>query len=191
MKKFLAVFLLLTLVVGVFVFVGCGDKEVTADKLTVKFDPKGGAAIADLDIDENSLATLPTPTREGFVFQGWFMDEDFQTEATIAGLKEKLKDGTITIYAKWDAATPPTPASLTVHFNAKGGDAVQDTSIQADTAYTLPTARRDGFNFGGWFFEESYQTAVTVDGLKAKIADGTVTIYAKWTEKSVTLSFNT
>lgn len=191
MKKFLAVFLLLTLVVGVFVFVGCGDKEVTADKLTVKFDPKGGAAIADLDIDENSLATLPTPTREGFVFQGWFMDEDFQTEATIAGLKEKLKDGTITIYAKWDAATPPTPASLTVHFNAKGGDAVQDTSIQADTAYTLPTARREGFNFGGWFFEESYQTAVTVDGLKAKIADGTVTIYAKWTEKSVTLSFNT
>ena len=191
MKKFLAIFLLLTLVVGVFVFVGCGDKEVTADKLTVKFDPKGGAALADLEIDEGSLATLPTPTKEGFVFQGWFMDEDFQTEATISGLKEKLKEGTITIYAKWEAEVPPTPASLTVHFNAKGGDAVQDATIQADTAYTLPTASRGGFNFGGWYFEENYQTAVTVDGLKAKISDGTVTVYAKWTEKSVNLSFNT
>jgi len=194
MKKILSIFLLLTLVIGVFVFVGCDNKDttVTADKLTIKFTPLNGATIDDLEIQADSDVTLPTITRDGFTFRGWYFDETYETAVTVEGLKAKLKEGTITIYAKWEENTPPAPATLTVQFNVKGGNAVTNASIQADSTYTLPTATRDGFNFKGWFFEEGYQTEVTVDALKAKVgAQNSVTVYAKWEEKTVTLRFDT
>ena len=190
MKRVLSILIVLLLVGGIFVFVGCGDKDTPVEKLTIKFEPLNDAAIADLEIEAESTFTLPTPTREGFVFQGWFLEDTYQTQATVDSLKQMLKEGNVTLYAKWEEATPPAPPTLTVRFNAKGGNAVADATLQADTTYTLPDASREGYNFRGWFFEEGYQTAVTVDGLKAKIADREVTIYAKWEEKTITLNFD-
>lgn len=190
MKRVLSILIVLLLVGGIFVFVGCGDKETTVEKLTIKFEPLNDAAIADLEIKADSTFSLPSPTREGYVFQGWFLEDTYQTQATVDSLKQMLKEGNVTLYAKWEEDVPPAPTGLTVHFNAKGGNAVTDATLQADTEYTLPVATREGYDFKGWFFEEGYQTAVTVEGLKAKIADGATTIYAKWEEKTVTLSFN-
>ncbi len=191
MKRVLSILIVLLLVGGIFVFVGCGDKETTVEKLTIKFEPLNDAAIADLEIKADSTFTLPTPTREGYVFQGWFLEDTYQTQATVDSLKQMLKEGNVTLYAKWDEDVPPAPTGLTVHFNAKGGNAVTDATLQADTEYTLPVATREGYDFKGWFFEEGYQTAVTVEGLKAKIADGATTIYAKWEEKQLVVQFNT
>ena len=189
MKRVLSILIVLLLVGGIFVFVGCTDKyETPVDKLTIKFEPLNDAQIADLEIEAESTFTLPTPEKAGFVFQGWFLDEEYQTRATVDGLKQMLKEGNVTLYAKWEEEAP---TALTIHYNVKGGSAVADATIEAETEYALPTSEKTGYIFRGWFFEEQYQTAVTVDGLKAKIPTGSTTVYAKWEEKQLEVRYNT
>ena len=189
MKRVLSILIVLLLVGGIFVFVGCTDKDETpVDKLTIKFEPLNDAQIADLEIEAESTFTLPTPEKAGFVFQGWFLDEEYQTRATVDGLKQMLKEGNVTLYAKWEEEAP---TALTIHYNVKGGNAVADATIEAETEYALPTSEKTGYIFRGWFFEEQYQTAVTVDGLKAKIPTGSTTVYAKWEEKQLEVRYNT
>lgn len=47
---------------------------------------------------ESGTVTLQDPTREGFVFQGWYSDESFENKVSSI---QALTDGDITLYAKW------------------------------------------------------------------------------------------
>ncbi len=58
---------------------------------------------------------LGEPTREGFVFVGWFTDEDFNTPITEIA---KGQTGNLTLYAKW---TPDIPLGITVDMPKDNG----------------------------------------------------------------------
>ncbi|MBQ2942390.1 MAG: InlB B-repeat-containing protein [Clostridia bacterium] len=65
---------------------------------TVKFDTAGGSEVTSAKIAYgDALGEISAPTREGYVFDGWFLDKEFTTEVTA---ESKVK-GNITLYARW------------------------------------------------------------------------------------------
>ncbi len=75
------------------------------DKTLVTFNLNGGSDVCDgnaVMVDNVKTYTLPTPTRAGYIFKGWY---------TNAGLTERFNaskytrtDGILSLYAKWQGA---------------------------------------------------------------------------------------
>ena len=65
---------------------------------TVKFETNGGAAIKNQSVIRNAKVKEPSaPSREGYVFDGWFIDSEFSEKYDFAAKVTK----NITLYAKW------------------------------------------------------------------------------------------
>lgn len=79
--------------------------------LTVTLDTLGGDALDNVTIQKryaNALGSqLPTPTRAGYVFQGWFFDSNL-TQPLAA---ENIPSDDFTLYAKW-AQDVPAPTGV-------------------------------------------------------------------------------
>ena len=66
----------------------------------IKFESNGGSAVPDRDVrPEEEFGVLPTPTKDGYVFEGWF-NQDFSVAYTEDMICPQNIDGT-TFYAKW------------------------------------------------------------------------------------------
>lgn len=68
---------------------------------TLTYDPKGGT------LDETTLTArpgerigVPVPVREGYTFEGWYLDEEYQQS-----FGETMPDHDLTVYAKWEQQT--------------------------------------------------------------------------------------
>jgi uncharacterized repeat protein (TIGR02543 family) len=121
------------------------------------------------------LASLPTPTRTGYRFDGWYNFSTPKIETS------KVYTANTTIFAKW------TKIGIVITFNANGGAVSPDAAV-ADAngkLASLPTPTRTGYRFDGWYTAYSGGTKVTIDD--AYITDKT--IYAQWT-RSYTITFN-
>ena len=154
--------------------------EIT--KYTVTFNTNGGTTVAAQKIESGKTATEPTaPTKDGYIFGGWFTDSNFATAFTFS---TAIKSD-ITLYAKWTLIT------YTVTFNTNGGTEVASQKIESGKTATEPTApTKDGYTFGGWFTDSNFATAFTFS--TAITAD--ITLYAKWIEASkptYTVTFST
>ncbi len=73
-------------------------------KPVIKFESNGGEEFKDIVVSSKDEIVLPTPTQDGFVFDGWYIDE----ELTVPFNPEMQLDDTVTLYAKWNkvADTP-------------------------------------------------------------------------------------
>ena len=135
-----------------------------------------------------TYGTLPTPTRRGYKFDGWW------TTKTTGG-KQVTKDtvcyasGNFTLYARWTAL-----ASYTITLNPNGGNCTTSniTVYYSQTYGALPTPTREGYTFDGWWTTKAtggkQVTASTVC-----YATGNFTLYARWTalaSYTVTLNSN-
>ena len=143
---------------------------------TITFNPTGGTVSQpSATTDTNGrLTTLPTPTRSGYTFSGWF---------TAAGGGTKIITTTIfsgndTIYAQWTAnggntgggpATPGTPSTNTVGGSDVTTPAGKNPVPNGDGSVTLP---------GGGTIITGGDKGVTVDAPEGTTVDknGNVTI---------------
>ncbi|MBR7184099.1 MAG: InlB B-repeat-containing protein [Clostridia bacterium] len=144
---------------------------------TVTFNANGGtASAATMTTGRSSkLATLPTATRDGYTFDGWYTAADEKVTANTVFYADT------TVKAKW-TAVPVTPTTYPITFDANGGMASAATmTTGADGKLTaLPTATRDGYTFDGWY--TAADEKVTVDTVFAV----DTTVKAKWTAVPVT-----
>ena len=91
----------------------------------------------------------------------------------------------------------PEPNTYTVTFNANGGDGeMTQQPFTYDVEAELPenTFTRTGYQFNGWNTKADgsgtpYENKATVKNLTS-VNGGTVTLYANWTAKSYTVTFN-
>ena len=110
--------------------------------VTVTFNSEGGTAESSMSGPSGTTITLPTPTRSGYTFNGWFMRRERWHPRDLALHADKP----LTLYAQWTAN-----ASVTVTFNSEGGTAESSMSGPSGTTITLPTPTRSGYTFNGWF----------------------------------------
>jgi uncharacterized repeat protein (TIGR02543 family) len=141
----------------------------TVQTFTVTFDTGEGSAVDPQTIVYNLQATEPTPpTRTGFDFAGWYIDDQFTTAYDF----QSLVTTDITLYAKW------TVASFDVIFNTNGGSPVETQSITWNEPATEPAdPKRAGYIFAGWYGDEELTTAFDFETPIVAVT----TVYAKWT----------
>ena len=87
-----------------------------------------------------SSHTLPTLTRTGYTFLGWY-NENTKVESGNWSIASN-----VTLVSKWQANT------FTITFNSNGGS-ISPTSqtVTYDSPYTLPTPTWAGHTFSGWY----------------------------------------
>ncbi len=142
---------------------------------TVTFNANGGnvnPTVGTTGIDAK-LSSLPTPTREGYIFTGWFTAETGGTEVTL----NTVFDSDSTVYAQWSPQTIHI-----VKFHANGGTVSPDSShtLADSTLASYPEPTREGHAFEGWFTSATGGTKINAD----RKYDSHTTIYAQWTELS-------
>ncbi|MCU6711946.1 InlB B-repeat-containing protein [Paenibacillus sp. J5C_2022] len=122
-------------------------------------------------------------TNTGFTFTGW----DTVTGTTYAaGDTFTMDNANVTLYAKW------TINNYTVTFDKNGGDSAATpaakTVTHGGTVGSLPTPpARAGYTFSGWNTQAD-GNGTTFDAATAITND--MTVYAKWTMTSYTVTFD-
>lgn len=148
----------------------------------VTFNPNGGrvSQASKVVTIGKTYGTLPTPTRTGYSFDGWYTKEiggTNVTETTTVGTNPPA-----TLYAHW------TAKKYLVTLNANGGK-IDTTSGQVSTkSYTatygskynfLPRPiRTGGYNFDGWYTDQTNGTKVESDTTVTTTKDHI--LYAHW-----------
>ncbi|MBU1142882.1 MAG: InlB B-repeat-containing protein, partial [Firmicutes bacterium] len=178
MRKFL---MLITVLFFVFFIYSCtGSGEIS-----ISFEENGGTEVEDITVSTSSTSiSFPEPTREGYTFDGWYLDDALTQPFTIASL---LTNTTLTLYARWTSVA----STITITFEPNGGSAVAAISGVAGSSVTAPTnPTKTGFTFDGWYSDIALTTAYTF----TTMPESNITLYAKWTEDIVptkTISFET
>jgi uncharacterized repeat protein (TIGR02543 family) len=151
---------------------------------SVRFDANGGTVYPseNLVTYDSEYGELPTPTRTGYTFEGWFTSANGGTK--IDSSTKVAITSTQTLYARWTAQT------YTVTFNANGGSvSTTSKSVTYDTAYgDLPTPTRTGYSFVGWY-TSSYGDTMVTQSTVVRITEGQ-TLYAHWNVNTYQITFD-
>ncbi len=164
-----------------------GAASEAPSTLTVTLDPNGGAldegvSTAVSVTRGSTYGTLPSPSRTGYSFIGWYTDAT-NGHPVLSSTKVTATDDH-TLYARWkadpvvtfdvQAAGVTAPASQTVTW---GGTATDPSTLAVSDDWTIgSTSVRAGYSFRGWFTDAACTTPY--DFSTAVIADAT--LYAKW-----------
>jgi len=146
----------------------------------VTFDSQGGSAVDAQTVEEDELLTEPTaPTKTGYTFTGWYKEPecinpwDFDSDTLTAD---------VNLYAKW------TTNTYTVTFDSQGGSAVSSQMVEQGGLISKPkNPTREGYTFEGWYKESS---CINAWNFTNDTVTSNITLYAKWTEKSYTVSLS-
>jgi len=166
--------------------------------VTITFDGNGGILAEQIvpgqlpeDTYAAALASITTPTQNGFIFAGWNTAEDGSGAPITPNGPPFIPPTDITVYAQWT----PNPV-ITITFDSNGGTPITpqtanvttgDTYSTPITAVTQPT--QPGYLFQGWFTAQTggmqvlYTTVVTTTTNQ--------TLYAHWVaDPTITITFN-
>lgn len=129
-------------------------------------------------------------TRTGYTQTGWNTNSSGSggTHYDLSG--SYTNNSAVTLYPEWTANT------YTITYKDQGGTAFSGTHASGaptshtyGTATTLKTASKDGYTFGGWY-TTSACTGSAVTSLGATAYTANITLYAKWTIKTYTITYN-
>lgn len=158
-----------------------------SNKRTVVFNTNGhGSAISPASVAHGTKVSAPaSPSEYGYNFEGWYTDakctagNQFKFDADGRSTETITKD--ITLFAKW------TPKSYKVTFKTDKDTPYHEQSVAYKNFATKPSAPgKTGYIFDGWYEDEdchdafNFGTAIT----------GDITLYAKWTVNTYTVTVN-
>lgn len=160
---------------------------------TVTFDSDGGSAVTAQPVVSGGNATKPAdPTKEGYDFVDWYefsnnqmADEPFNFGTAITG--------DITLKAKWKPKPRPD-GQVTITFDKNCDDEVTGTLTPVSTVdgkvpkYELPSPKRTGYIFDGWYQEKDKDGNVSGEKVTydTKFPEDE-TVHAKWTIRDDTI----
>lgn len=122
-----------------------------------------------------TAVTLADPTRTGYTFGGWFTNADCTGDKVTEIPADATGDKAF--YAKWTA----NKYDVTFNLNYEGAETPESQTVTYDGTYgELPTPKRSGYKFLGWFTQATGGNKVTADN-KVSIT-AAQTLYAHWSE---------
>ena len=150
--------------------------------VNVSFNANGGSCpVSSQYVLSAYKNTLPTPTRSGYSFKGWYTAAKGGT--LIIPSKYYFKNGQ-RLYAQWKERT------YQITFNANGGKTptAKKTVTYNKTCGKLPTPTRTKGTFLGWYTAKTGGTKYTSSTVY-KVA-GNKTLYARWKMVQYKVTFN-
>jgi uncharacterized repeat protein (TIGR02543 family) len=158
-----------------------GTTSAAPSTYTVTFNANGGSTVSSQTVNEGSSITLPSTTRSGYTFNGWYTSSSGGTRVGGSG-NSYTPSSSITLYAQWTSSGGGT-TTYTVTFNANGGSTVSSQTVNAGSSITLPSTTRSGYTFNGWYTSSSGGTRVGGSG-NSYTPSSSVTLYAQWTQSA-------
>lgn len=129
-------------------------------------------------------------TRTGYTQTGWNTNSSGSGGTHYNLSASYTANAGTTLYPEW------TPNTYTITYKDQGGSAFSGTHESGyptthtyGTATSLKSASKDGYTFGGWF-TTSACTGSAVTSLGATSYTANITLYAKWTIKTYTITYN-
>ncbi len=127
----------------------------------IKFESNGGTSVESMngytgDVIENR--EMPTTTREGYTFEGWYAEPELTNK--VETLPEKYPAGTTTYYAKWTANTD-TKYTVEFYYQTEGNykNVADFTDERTGTTDTLAQVTENDKNPAqdkvGYVYDES------------------------------------
>jgi len=158
--------------------------NVISDVYTVSFNANGGTVSPNSKnvFYKNAYGTLPTPSKTGYNFSGWYTASSGGTKVETNTIVNKLSNHTL--YARW------SPKSYTITFNPNGGSVYPTSkSVQFGSTYgSLPTPSRSGYTFLGWYTASTGGSKISSYTYLTNASNQT--IYAHWESTQCTLYYN-
>ena len=162
-----------------------------ANSYTATFNSNGGGTPSPSTITKTygtQLGTLPTVSRTGYTFKGWFTQstggEKISTTTTMPA-------NNVTYYAQWTANT------YTIEYNANGGTGSTVSSSHTygvSKALTKNGFTKTGYTFLGWSKDKTATSATYTDEQSVVNISSTngekVILYAIWKINSYTVTYN-
>ncbi len=158
-----------------------------ANKYTVTLNPGEGTlpgGSSTITVTYGEYYVLPTPEREGYTFDGWYLGSEKITDTTLV---EITADAELT--ARWKVGNP-YDVDYVLGDNAKwptGANVVYQFTVE--DSFTLPTPVREGYTFIGWTGSNG-----TTPQMSVTVAAGTtedLQFTANWKVNSYTITFDT
>ena len=154
-----------------------------APTFNVVFDNQGhGTAPQAQQVLDKELATDPGDlTEKGYKFGGWYEDaactKSFEFEHT------QIEEDT-RVYAKWERLT----YNIAYDFDgANYNPADYPNTYHVDTVINLKQPVKEGYNFEGWFLDQSYNPNNLITHIQDTV--GNLALYAKWKRITYIISY--
>lgn len=144
----------------------------------VTFNSNGGSDVAAVEVIEGERLVSPNdPTREDYIFAGWFEKEDLSGEPYDF---DKVVTAPFTLYAKWllNEETAQFIRFVDHRLNTTNVVVANEAGVVAKP--TDPT--RAGYRFGGWFTTKRglTWTETAPFDFSQVVPEGGKTLYAYW-----------
>ena len=178
-KRFtISILCLLMLIVSMFAFSACGGK-VENFNLSFKVD---GESYSTISTNGSEIVTIPeNPTKEGYEFDGWYWDENVWSKPfTANSLLNAPISSDMSVYAKFDAI------SYDITYETDNGSHSNPVSYTIEDSFALSDAEKLGYNFVGWYSDDTYTTEVTNISVGSM---GAITLYAKYEVATYTITY--
>lgn len=119
-----------------------------------------------------NMEKLPSMSKDGYVFCGWYTDEELTNKYSFNVIEENCVD--IPLYPRWESEAE---AIKLVVKNATVAEPIFGFKV-GETIEELLPEEQEGKTFAGWYSDEALTTPFSFSD--EITTGGTVTVYAKW-----------
>lgn len=149
----------------------------TVKRVRIVFAPNGGRVNSGSKtvICGKTYGTLPTPTRRGYTFAGWYTAKSGGSRIGSSSVVRTTRNQTL--YARWKLVKYKIQYRLGKGTNSRSNPAGYTVTSRT---IVLKNPVRKGYTFKGWYSDPKFKKKVT------KIASGSTgsrKLYARWVRK--------
>lgn len=168
-----------TLILGLALFMVCllpaacsssqqTEQPVTSiAKYTVSFESNSGSSVESQKVTYGTKISVPTTSRNGYQFQGWYTDTNFQYPYNF----DISITNHLTLYAKWGKIHDVTFKNGTTIWDYQ--NVIDGKRVAAPKAIDT---NKSGYEFHGWYKDVNFQVPYDFD----TPVTNTLTLYGKW-----------
>lgn len=145
MRKILQISIIFVIIITLF---SCVDPDT--EFYHIYFESNGGSEVASLTVDQSIQISFPDdPIKNGYVFMGWFWDNDTFTDPVSEGTMILYEPNKLdlTVYAKWIEEEN----AVYITINSNGGPSLESFYAEKGSTITLPEVTRRGYTLNYWY----------------------------------------
>ena len=177
MKKLLV--LLAATIAASCVLFGCSKEPEKTVEYTVTFRSNLGSSIPAITVKEGDSITLPTPTRTGYMFDGWYSSSSGGFKYGDGGTVYVVHND-VTMQAQWTK-------TYTITFKYSTGVVIYKITVEYGETIALPSATNAGHTFDGWWTTPQYSVTAqngiyvgSYSDLYTHYDEDDITLWARW-----------
>ncbi len=139
--------------------------------ITFRYNDGKTENTTEITYTNGQLTTLPTPTRKGYTFAGWYTADGVKVTESFQFTEDTV------LYARWSTYVIPVPYAYVLTFETNGGSYVDEivrfTGMQLNLRKFVP--EKEGYIFTGWYTDPE----LTKEIKNLRLVKDT-TVYAGW-----------